>query len=237
MDLIRLCKLFIEIMKNENLNDVTSVGAYSNPSSFWGKLCVAYHGHFEKQKSLLIKHKYKFNYGKFKDMVESQLSSVPLNVETVEMELEQNENCLKLELTSREWQKIQKFIYKSRRKTFRAGFTHFLSNKLQLNGVNCYLSHRNSNNWFKASSWRGLYKCVGCDIRFLCVIPDLSVPNIQVVITWTTDRISQHVLIKSKEQCRGTRRKEYAVKLAAHGVSNVRSNMIVQNHFKGNYLV
>ena len=244
MDMNHLSTLFVSLIEKNNLINLNNAGSYSNALSFWGQLCRAYHGHFDKVKSLNIQAKYRNNYGNLKDLVNNLLMCSPLNGVMSgseiqqEKEVNQSENVITLFLTSAEWKKIYQINVNGSaiRKKFRAGFAHFLSKKIQSNGLNCYLNDRKSSNWFKEMKWRGLYKCSACDLSYLCIISDINDDkNIKITIKWTGS--SNHAKVSRREQCRGETRKHYAVKLVADGVVNFRSQMINENHLHGELLI
>ncbi len=142
-------------------------------------------------------------------------------------QLDSNEQIGVILLTIKDWLKIKTFISKTNRKKFKAEFTHYLSARIQKDlKLNCYLDC--NHNWFNSMGWRGTYYCISCGMKIkaeICSFENLE--NLRICLKWNGS--SNHETIRKPSQCRGKKRKDYALQISNEGTSNFRSNMILEN--------
>jgi hypothetical protein len=135
----KLIDCIVDYMTKNQLSDLLSKAqTYINENSWWGEICRHYCGRYDTKTAMRIKGFYSRNYNEIHQIVSSF-----------------QQFCIKLNAS--EWKTIKKHINQACRKRFNAGFTHFLSTKLQELGVHCYLDSTERNNWFKIGldSWNG----------------------------------------------------------------------------------
>ena len=116
-----------------------------------------------------------------------------------------------------------------KRKKFKTTFDDFISSELQKAGVLCWLRHEY--NWFnKKEFWRGRFKCINksCSIVYNCVIKKNSNFGVLMNVNWKHCE-SDHLLLQKEKRCCGTKRNNLALKLMAHGNSNIRQDNLLQN--------
>ena len=118
-------------------------------------------------------------------------------------------------------------------------FTKLLNIKLKQKNIKCYL--KCNYNWFKningkkklSPYWHGQYLCsnVKCPIVYNAVIEEAINTSFNLKLTWngTADHESEFII--SKERCTGEKRKNLALKLMTHGISNTRSDNIINKGF------
>lgn len=139
---------------------------------------------------------------------------------------------------------IEAFVRHNKlRSRFNTRFDDFLSEKLQQNGVNCWL--RSISNWFKkersrkslAPFWSGLFTCIDpfCTNIFKAQIQDNILKNYSIFYLRTNKnkklnsikifcKLSNHshnVPIKSKVRCSGKQRSDQEIEVLAKGVEKV----------------
>ena len=154
-----------------------------------------------------------------------------------------------IEISVEEWITARKYIsgyYQKTRYKFLSFFTNFLSQKLQDNGINCWLVCKW--NWFRledsqkqnANYWSGSYKCIdkNCSNSFHARIEKLncsyecdSSVNICTIKVRITGSHLHSKRIKKKVRCSKTDRCNTALKLKAHGITKVRQENLINNIF------
>ena len=120
------------------------------------------------------------------------------------------------------------------RKYFSTGFTDLMTSRLNLLGMSCSL--KMIYNWFRKEDgrkvnlpfWTGKYECAhfDCTRKFECRIDRPSINMFDVSVFVTGPDINHGVTTK-KQAVRGECRKKLAFRIAADGIANTRSELIL----------
>ena len=116
---------------------------------------------------------------------------------------------------------------------FSNNFDHLISQKLQENGVNCYL--KQSFNWFSKKNnyaWYGQYLCIdkSCKLQFKANISESNIDgSVSVYVKWNGNCL--HEKKKRRVRCTGKERKEMAKTIRANG-----NDLVKQDHLLFNEL-
>ena len=257
-DIPRLVDIIVKILKLKCIVNLDAAGRkYYKEDSIWGEICIEYLGYFDTVISLNIFTKYIRNYFTLKQLVDRRIgggsvSSINQICATVENNCDSNvsnsgieinrivnnntsdnnENSLTVLIVPSEFRELLNWISSADiRRTFKAGFSHFLTKKLQTLHVNCYL--RSVYNWFGVSgSWHGVYKCISCGKKFVADISQVvkifkNAECVYIDIKWLGEILHEKIMKPSKYS--GSNRRQCALEVMSKGASRFRSKMIVDN--------
>ena len=142
-----------------------------------------------------------------------------------------------IQIENDQWKELEHHVsnYKNRKK-FKVFFHNFLSDKLQKNGVNCWLKCQF--NWFKRLKennnciWNGVYSCLNheCKNKFEAKIyHNFYDLNFSKTVIVKCENYIEHLKIKRPIRCTGKDRLEQARTIVISGISNVQSQNIIHN--------
>jgi hypothetical protein len=217
--------------------NVSKVTRKADPSNFWNMLCLKYASKIDYHLALKMCKSWSRNTNGFANQV-NQLTNNKVNKK------EENENSFTILITNSEWMSLNSsIINNSERGRFKKEFSDFLSEKLQLAGVNCWI--RCNFNWFKknlsqkSSSpfWSGNYTCVDPNCRniFKCEIINPIQDKCVIIFVQMVKKSNHKSKITNKVVCSGKKREKQALDLMMQSSLNCKTENLIQNalHDKG----
>ena len=230
----KILEISIQFFKNNKSIEFLSRNPYYE-NSCWGLISMTYHGKYNQNTSKKIYQWWLRDTKNYKTIISRNLITNNYKL-SEEKSLDAETNC-SISLESFEWQNLQQFISKEKRRRFLSGF-HFKLNGLiqKTTSLNCWF--KNVYNWFKSEKnynqtpspfWRGGYKCDHCGNKMHAEIKSESTQDV-VIIAVNWEKQSNHPKIIKNKRIEGEERKEYENLLAKDSVENIKNNLKINHH-------
>lgn len=195
------------------------VDTYRGENTLWGQLCSKIFGVYEFVNSLYIRTLWTRNTKSFRTRVMDQYR------------LKKSSSAQKvILLTDKDKKKIRSFIMLSKtqnRRRFNTSFCDFVSKKLQVLGILCWLKY--GSNWFRKEDgrkrgdfWNGIFPCIECNNSFRLRINSPTFDEIIVDLV-NYKQNHQEFVDKRKKRIVGEKRKLLAEKIKSMGITNFRA--------------
>ncbi len=222
---MRECKL--ESLKNIKLS--------RKSNNIWNKIGLLYFGHQSFNNAFQIYQWWNRNSHNYSNLIENYFNYSKKIVKDQNAQIK----TIQINLDQKDIMNIKTFIMKTKRKKFKSDFDTFLSEKLQLCGINCWLKCKY--NWFltKKLYWRGVFICIDstCSRKF-----EASILNdfynidkkISLIIKYNEDGKYHKIILNNSFRCCGLKRDEQKMEILANGLTNCQTNNVIHNNIRSN---
>jgi hypothetical protein len=244
-------KLFlstIKLMRENNLYTLDNIKFTRKANNIWNQISLLNFGYENYNNSFKIYQWWKRNSNNFSSEIKNFFKNARSNIEKMEIdqiEVDQNtfNKCVHEILDQNDIKEIKGYIGNYMRPKFKSEFDNFLSQKLQLRGIKCWLKCKY--NWFlKPNSrdlpyWRGVFVCINhpeCLNRFDATISKnfniLKQENsIKILYNETTKHDD---FLSNSIRCYGANRDKQKIEILANGLTNCQTNNVIYNEMNLN---
>ena len=226
------------IVQNPNL-DINKVRPTRkmDPNNIWNIICLKLFNNISYAEANKI---FKIWHNKTSKLAE-QVLSLCGSIENGDKNGGNGSNPISLAISAVDWVILSTYIVNSPRRRFTSQFTDFLSEKLQENGIKCWL--RCSYNWFKKSDsqkssspfWQGVYKCTdpSCSNTFSAFIHSIiqyESSNCVIIFVDVNEGNTKHKnIVLKKIRCIRDERLAQAKEIALDTSLNCHAKNILHN--------
>lgn len=217
---------------SDDFNAFKSLSPRSSESP-WYKICVNAFGIYEFQKAMLIKQRWDRNSKNFREKILLKIESQSPETGS-QVGLSANKHSIRLRRD--EWLRLKSISLIKSGTEFNQKFHYYLSYKLQLSGLNCWLKckynriskkHSISSN---KTYWKGIYTCKKpCHLNLNCFIEKdiLSEADITINAYWSGN--NNHPKIDPPIRCVGSLRETIGKEIFVKGLANIKAENIFEN--------
>ena len=260
-DLKKLVYVTINLINKNNIKNLNDLKLTRKGNDIWHQIGLEYKNENSYKNVLNIFTRWKRNTKNYREDVLILLNREKENSEYEEkmnlsnedeILLNQTDPTLKktiiVEISENEWKSINQFVSNGKRKKLNQSFSNFLSDKLQQNGLKCWL--KSKYNWLSQSKCLtkpfayGIYICVdeNCknkfQVHFDCLGKILNVnhqsgmeKNIKRIFVSYEEKTIHFKKVMKTAFCSGIEREEESKKIMSLGLSNTLTHNILENKF------
>ena len=239
-NLEKLIQITKDILVKNKIFSLEKIKLSRKPENIWKQIALNYFENDSHTNAFCIYQWFQRNYQNFATFIEDITNSA----ENVDQKTKHE--FIELKIDQSEILKLKSYIGNYNRSKFKKDFDVFLSKKLQILGIKCWLKCKY--NWFSKSTctknpyWKGVFECIdpNCPNVFKASINKIFDQNdsifllnernktLSIRIQYTQNNIHKKFLTKNIK-CSGKSREEQNTEILAYGLTNCQTNNVIFN--------